>query len=71
MLPETIDVRIRGESGLQAEVLRLEDERMGLGREEDLVGARARNVERERRGRVREFNLGRLEIQVRVRRGPC
>ena len=66
VLTEPVDVRRWGERRFYAEVLGLEDERVWRGREEHLSRARARNVERERRGGIRERNLCRLRVHVRV-----
>jgi hypothetical protein len=55
---------------LEAQVLRLEDERVVCDCEQYLARAGARDVERERRQGVRKFDLGCIWVHVRVHRGP-
>ena len=66
VLTKTVDVRRWWERRLYAEVLGLEDERVGRSREKHFARAHARNVERERRCGIRERNLCRLRVHVRV-----
>jgi len=54
---KAIDVGPAGKRGLDAEVLRLENEGVAHGREEYVIRTRAQNVKREWRGVVREFDL--------------
>ena len=67
VLAEAVDVGRGGQGSLEAEVLRLKDERVARGREEHLARARARDVERERRRGVREFYLRRVRAYVWLR----
>ena len=69
MLAEAINVRVWWKRRLEAQVLRLEDERVVCDCEQYLAGAGARNIERERRLGVRKFDLGCIWVHVRVRRG--
>ena len=69
MLADAVNVRVWRKRRLEAQVLRLEDERIVCGREQYLPGAGARNIERERRLGVRKFDLGCIWVHVRVRRG--
>jgi hypothetical protein len=73
VLPEPVDVRRRGERRLHVEVLRLENERVRRGCDEHLACARARDVERVRRGVVHKLELRRVRVYafyVRVCRRP-
>ena len=66
---EAVDVRHGRERGLEAQVLRLENERVVRGREEHLARAAAGDVEGEGRGGVRKFDLRCVWEHCRVRRG--
>ena len=65
---KAIDVGPAGKRGLDAEVLRLENEGVAHGREEHVIRTRARNVKREWRGAVREFDLSLVRARGWVRR---
>ena len=54
VLAETVEVRVLGEVRLHAQVLRLEDDRVRRGGEENLLGLGAVDREAERRGSVVE-----------------
>jgi hypothetical protein len=70
VLAEAVEVRRGRERRLEAQVLRLEHERVPRARrEEHLARARARDVEREGRVRVRELDLRRRWRRVGVGRG--
>ena len=66
MLAEAIDVWIRREIGLYAQVLRLKDQRVWRGGEEDLFCGRTNDAERERAGCVVELDLRLCRGQART-----
>ena len=70
MLSEAVDVRHGWKRRLEAQVLRLEDEWVVCDREQHLARAGARDVERERRQGVCEFDSRCIWVHVRVHRGP-
>ena len=69
MLAEAVDVCHGWKRRLEAQVLRLEDERVVCDREQHLACANARDVEREWCQGVCKFDLRCIWVHVRVRRG--
>ena len=69
MLAEAVNVRLGWKRSLEAQVLRLEDDRVVRDREQYLAGAGTRDVERERRQGVRKLDLRSIWVHVRVRCG--
>ena len=70
MLAKAVDVRHGWKRSLEAQVLRLKDERVIGDRKQYLARAGARDVERERRQGVRKFDLRCIWVHARVGRGP-